>query len=82
VLRCQRRDELAEFLKQRKIGAGVYYPLPLHLQQCFAGLGHRAGDFPQAEAAAREVLALPIYPELTEPQQVAVVESLRAFYLR
>jgi dTDP-4-amino-4,6-dideoxygalactose transaminase len=80
VIRACRRDELAAFLKQRKIGAGVYYPLPLHLQNCFAHLGHHAGDFPQAEAAAREVLALPIYPELTDEQQQAVVIAIGAFY--
>lgn len=82
VLRARRRDELAAFLKERKIGSGVYYPLPLHLQKCFADLGHKAGDFPHAERAAAEVLALPIYPELTESQQQAVVEALSAFYRR
>ena len=82
VIRAQRRDELAEFLKQRKIGCGVYYPLPLHLQTCFKHLGYKPGDFPVAEAAAREVLALPIYPELTEEQQRAVVEGIAKFYGR
>ncbi|MEW6252936.1 MAG: DegT/DnrJ/EryC1/StrS family aminotransferase [Planctomycetota bacterium] len=82
VLRAQRRDEALAFLKQRKIGAGVYYPLPLHQQTCFAYLGHRPGDFPQAERAAEEVLALPIYPELTEAQQQAVVGALAEFYER
>jgi dTDP-4-amino-4,6-dideoxygalactose transaminase len=80
VIRAQRRDELAEFLKQRKIGAGVYYPLPLHLQTCFLHLGGKAGDFPQAERAAKEVLALPIYPELTDVQQQTVVGAIREFY--
>jgi dTDP-4-amino-4,6-dideoxygalactose transaminase len=82
VLRAQRRDELIAFLKDRKIGAGVYYPLPLHLQTCFAHLGHKAGDFPHAERAAAEVVALPIYPELTDAQQQAVVAALAAFYRR
>lgn len=82
VLRAQRRDELVAFLKERKVGAAVYYPLPLHLQQCFAELGYRAGAFPHAEQAAREVVALPIYPELTEAQQQAVVAALTAFYRR
>jgi len=82
VLRAQRRDELVAFLKERKIGAAVYYPLPLHLQQCFANLGYAAGAFPQAEQAAREVVALPMYPELTDAQQQAVVAALAAFYRR
>jgi len=82
VLRARRRDELIAFLKERQIGAGVYYPLPLHLQTCFAGLGHRPGDFPHAEKAAAEVVALPIYPELTDAQQQAVVHALTAFYRR
>ena len=81
-MRAQRRDELLPFLKERKIGAAVYYPLPLHLQKCFAGLGHKPGDFPHGEQAAAEVLALPMYPELTEEQQRAVVDSLVAFYQR
>lgn len=80
VLRAQRRDELVAFLKDRKIGAGVYYPLPLHLQKCFAHLGHKVGDFPHAERAAAEVAALPIYPELTDAQQQTVVAALTAFY--
>ncbi len=82
VVRAQRRDELLSYLKERQIGAAVYYPLPLHLQTCFAGLGYRRGDFPQAEQAAAEVLALPIYPELEERQQEAVVAALKAFYRR
>ncbi|MBK9119550.1 MAG: DegT/DnrJ/EryC1/StrS family aminotransferase [Phycisphaerales bacterium] len=80
VLRCERRDELAAFLKQRQVGHGVYYPLPLHLQKCFAEYGHREGEFPHAERAAAEVLALPMYPELTETQQQTVVDAIRAFY--
>jgi dTDP-4-amino-4,6-dideoxygalactose transaminase len=80
VIRAQRRDELAAFLKDRKIGCGVYYPLPLHLQTCFAHLGHKPGDFPQAESAAAEVLALPVYPELTDAQQQAVVGAIASFY--
>ncbi len=80
VVRAGRRNELAEFLKARKIGAGVYYPVPLHLQTCFAYLGHTTGEFPQSERAAADVLALPIYPELTDAQQQTVVAALRAFY--
>jgi dTDP-4-amino-4,6-dideoxygalactose transaminase len=79
VVRLARRDAALEFLKARKIGAGVYYPLPLHLQRCFAGLGYKAGDFPHAEQAAAEVLALPMYPELTDSQQQAVVGALADF---
>ena len=80
VLRATRRDELFSYLQQRKIAAGVYYPIPLHLQACFAHLGYKRGDFPHAERAADEVLALPIYPELTESQQEVVVDAIRSFY--
>jgi len=80
VIRARRRDELAEFLKNRQIGCAIYYPLPLHLQRCFSHLGYKAGDFPQAEQAAREVLALPIYPELSEAEQDAVVSAICEFY--
>jgi dTDP-4-amino-4,6-dideoxygalactose transaminase len=82
VIRARRRDELFEHLKARKIGCGIYYPLPLHLQECFAHLGGKPGDLPHAEAAATEVLALPAYPELTDGQQEAVAESIAAFYRR
>ena len=80
VLRAERRDALLAHLRGRKIGAGVYYPIPLHLQPCFAYLGYGEGAFPAAEQAAREVLALPVYPEMTETQQRAVVDALAAFY--
>jgi len=80
VIRATRRDQLREFLADRKIGTEVYYPLPLHLQPAFAYLGLKEGDLPVAERAAREVLALPIFPELTEGEIQRVVESIADFY--
>jgi dTDP-4-amino-4,6-dideoxygalactose transaminase len=80
VVRAYRRDELREFLSARKIGTEVYYPVPLHLQPCFVYLGYLEGDFPEAESAAKEVLALPMFPELTEEEQRRVVENIADFY--
>ena len=80
VIRAQRRDELRKFLGDRNIGTEIYYPIPLHLQPCFAYLGYSTGDLPESERAAAEVLALPMFPELTEPEQKCVVHSIADFY--
>jgi dTDP-4-amino-4,6-dideoxygalactose transaminase len=80
VIRAHRRDELRQSLAERKIGTEIYYPIPLHLQPVFAYLGYRAGDLPESERAAREVLALPMFPELAEDEQQWVVESVAEFY--
>jgi dTDP-4-amino-4,6-dideoxygalactose transaminase len=80
VVRAYRREELREFLTARKIGTEIYYPIPLHLQPCFVYLGYREGDFPEAERAAKEVLALPMFPELTEEEQGWVVRNIADFY--
>jgi len=80
VVRTYRREELREFLTARKIGTEIYYPIPLHLQPCFVYLGYREGDFPEAERAAKEVMALPMFPELTEEEQGRVVKSIADFY--
>jgi dTDP-4-amino-4,6-dideoxygalactose transaminase len=79
VVRCARRDELRAFLTSRRIGSEIYYPLPLHLQPALQGLAYKKGDFPEAERAAQEVLALPIFPELREDEQEIVVRSIARF---
>jgi dTDP-4-amino-4,6-dideoxygalactose transaminase len=80
VIRAPRRDALRRRLTECRIGTEIYYPLPLHLQACFAHLGGKAGDCPIAEQAADEVLALPVYPELTLSQQQRVAETIKEFY--
>jgi dTDP-4-amino-4,6-dideoxygalactose transaminase len=80
VVRVPRRDELRQFLTDRKIGSEIYYPVPLHLQQCFSYLGYTSGDLPHSESAAHDVLALPVFPELREDEQHRVVEAIAEFY--
>ncbi|MBO0860858.1 MAG: DegT/DnrJ/EryC1/StrS family aminotransferase, partial [Chloracidobacterium sp.] len=80
TIRCSRRDELMDFLKRRGVGSEVYYPAPLHLQECFSYLGYQPGDLPETERASRECLSLPIYPELTEEMRRYVVAQITAFY--
>lgn len=82
VVRTQHRDRLLAHLREAGIGAGVHYPVPLHLQPAYASLGHRPGDLPVTEAWARECLSLPIYPELTEEQLETVVAEIRSYFER
>jgi dTDP-4-amino-4,6-dideoxygalactose transaminase len=82
TVRVRQRDELRNFLKEKGIGTEVYYPLPMHLQNCYQTLGHHKGSFPVSERAAEEVLSLPIYAELTEDQQGYVVQMISEFYRR
>ena len=79
VIRSARRDALREFLAARKIGSEIYYPVPLHMQEALKSLGYQEGSFPEAERAAREVLALPIFPELREDEQQTVVNAIAKF---
>lgn len=79
VIRCSRRDALREFLSARKIGSEIYYPVPLHMQDALKALGYAEGDFPESERAAREVLALPIFPELCQDEQQTVVNAIAGF---
>lgn len=80
TIRTERRDALQAHLTSKGIGTAIYYPIPLHLQQCFAYLGYKAGAFPESERASKEVLSLPVYPELTSAQQDEVIEAVRTFF--
>ena len=80
IVRAPRRNDLRAYLGAAGISTEIYYPLPLHLQECFRDLGYKPGDFPEAERAAMETMALPIYPEITNDQQAYVVDTIGAFY--
>lgn len=80
IIQTDQRDELKAFLHQNGIGAEIYYPVPLHLQECFKHLGYKVGDLPVSERASRRALALPIYPELNHPMLSEIVEAIRDFY--
>jgi dTDP-4-amino-4,6-dideoxygalactose transaminase len=75
-----KRDELREYLNSQNVACEIYYPVPLHLQECFEDLGHKQGDFPEAEKAAAETLALPVANEVTAEQQEFAVEKAKSFF--
>jgi len=80
VIRAPKRDELQAFLKEQGIFSGIHYPIPIHLQKAFDGLGHAAGDFPVSEKAVSEILSLPMYAELTDEEIVRIADAIKAFY--
>jgi dTDP-4-amino-4,6-dideoxygalactose transaminase len=80
TIATDRRDALRDHLKEKGIGAEIYYPVPLHLQACFAYLGGKRGDFPVSEKAASRVISIPIFPEMTESEQAEVIDVIKRFY--
>ncbi|MEN8209563.1 MAG: DegT/DnrJ/EryC1/StrS family aminotransferase, partial [Candidatus Fermentibacteria bacterium] len=80
TIRAADRDALLDYLRERSIGCAVYYPLPLHLQQCFECLGYSEGDFPVSEAVSKEVISLPVFGELSEEELAEVAGAIRDFY--
>jgi len=82
IIRAEKRDELKKFLTENEIGNEIYYPVPFHMQECFANLNHKVGDFLESEKASSTSLAIPIYPELTKEHQQYVVEKIREFIQR
>ena len=80
VIRCDKRDELFEYLKRNGIGCGMHYPVPIHLQKAMKGNGYKKGDLPKTEKLSGEILSLPMYPHLTEKKAGKVVETIRDFY--
>jgi dTDP-4-amino-4,6-dideoxygalactose transaminase len=82
TIRVSRRDDLRAYLKEKGVGTEIYYPLPMHLQNCYKSLGYQKGSFPVSEQAAEQVLSLPIYAELSDDQLGYVVETIAQFYRR
>jgi len=80
VIRVDQRDQLQQYLTREKIGTGLHYPIPLHLQEAYAHLGYGVGQFPVAEKLANEILSLPMYPQMTNEQQYQVLDALDQFY--
>ncbi len=81
VLRVNNRNELKQYLANNGIDSAIYYPVPMHLQECFAYLGYQPGDFPESEGAANSTLAIPLYPELTSQEQIRVVDTIQKYYI-